>query len=77
MNLNRKILLSTLWIFAVLNYLYADVFSLMNPTRLKEFMNGVVGEMTITPFFFVYGWNFNGNRNSDGFVFKNFEVQIE
>lgn len=55
MNLNRKVLLSTLWIFAVLNYLYADVLSLMNPTRLNEFMNGVVGDMTITPFFLFMG----------------------
>jgi|SRR5210317_187895 len=55
MNLDRKVLLSTLWIFAVLNYLYADVLSLMNPTRLHEFMNGVVGGMTITPMFLFTG----------------------
>lgn len=55
MNLDKKVLLSTLWIFAVLNYLYADVLSLMNPTRLNEFMNGVVGGMTITPMFLFIG----------------------
>jgi Family of unknown function (DUF6326) len=34
---DRKVVLSTLWIFAVLNYLYADVFSLFfNPTAQKE-----------------------------------------
>ena len=55
MNQDKKVLLSTLWIFAVLNYLYADVFSLMNPTRLDEFMNGVVGGMTITPMFLFIG----------------------
>lgn len=55
MNLDKKVLLSTLWIFAVLNYLYADVLSLMNPTRLDEFMNGVVGGMTITPMFLFIG----------------------
>ena len=33
----RKVVLSTLWIFAVLNYLYADVFTLFfNPTAQKE-----------------------------------------
>ena len=55
MNQDKKVLLSTLWIFAVLNYLYADVFSLMNPTRLDEFMNGVVGGMIITPMFLFIG----------------------
>jgi len=34
---DRKVVLSTLWIFAVLNYLYADVFLLFfNPTAQKE-----------------------------------------
>jgi hypothetical protein len=34
---DRKIVLSTLWIFALLNYLYADVFTLFfNPTAQKE-----------------------------------------
>lgn len=33
----RKVVLSTLWIFAMLNYLYADVFTLFfNPTAQKE-----------------------------------------
>src|SRR5210317_109721 len=55
MKMDKKILLSTLWIFAVLNYLYADVLSLMNPERLNEFMTGVVGGMTITPLFLFFG----------------------
>ena len=34
---DRKVIFSTLWIFAVLNYLYADVFSLFfNPTAQQE-----------------------------------------
>lgn len=40
---DRKMLLSTLWIFAMLNYLYCDVFGLMDPKLLKEIMSGVVG----------------------------------
>jgi hypothetical protein len=28
---DRKVTLSTLWIFAVLNYIYADVFTAMDP----------------------------------------------
>lgn len=53
--IDTKVLLSTLWIFAVLNYLYADVLSLMNPERLNEFMTGVVGGMNITPTFLFFG----------------------
>jgi hypothetical protein len=34
---DRKVVLSTLWIFAMLNYLYADVFTLFfNPTAQTE-----------------------------------------
>jgi len=34
---DRKVVLSTLWIFAILNYLYADVFTLFfNPTAQEE-----------------------------------------
>src|ERR1700724_143434 len=29
---DRKVTLSTLWIFAVLNYIYADVFTAMDPS---------------------------------------------
>ena len=34
---DRKVVLSTLWLFAMLNYLYADVFTLFfNPTAQNE-----------------------------------------
>jgi hypothetical protein len=34
---DRKVVLSTLWIFAMLNYLYADVFTLFfNPTAQND-----------------------------------------
>jgi hypothetical protein len=52
---DRKVILSTLWIFAVLNYIYADVITLMNPERLQEFMTGLVGGLTITPVFLFIG----------------------
>ncbi len=36
---DKKVIFSTLWIFAVLNYLYADVFTLFfNPEAQKETM---------------------------------------
>ncbi len=41
---DRKAILSTLWIFAVLNYLYADVFSsLFDPTAQEEAMRMTEG----------------------------------
>jgi len=43
-----KVILSTLWIFAMFNYLYADVMTLMDPELLKKFMSGYVGSMQIT-----------------------------
>ena len=34
---DKKVILSTLWLFAMLNYLYADVFTLFfNPMAMKE-----------------------------------------
>jgi hypothetical protein len=47
----RKILLSTLWIFAMFNYLYADVITLMNPTELRGILSGSAGPIQITPEF--------------------------
>lgn len=39
---DKKTLLSTLWVFAVLNYLYCDVLSLMDHSFLKELLTGTV-----------------------------------
>jgi len=36
MALDRKMVLSTLWIFALLNYLYADVFSVFFDAEALE-----------------------------------------
>lgn len=47
-NENTKTRLSTLWIFAVFNYLYADVIGLMKAENLQAFMAGYVGSMQIT-----------------------------
>jgi len=45
---NRKVVLSTAWIFAVLNYIYCDVAGLMDSTVLKQFIEGSIGELEIT-----------------------------
>lgn len=50
---DRKVILSTLWIFVTLNYLYCDVLSLMSPEMLTSLIEtgGVAGinmnEMTL------------------------------
>ena len=36
---DMKVRLSTLWLFAMLNYLYADVMTLMDPEELKVIMS--------------------------------------
>jgi len=39
---NEKVLLSTLWIFATLNYLYCDVLGLMDHNILGQILKGSV-----------------------------------
>lgn len=43
-----KLKLSTLWIFATLNFLYCDVVTLMDPSLLKQFLAGNIGGMTVS-----------------------------
>jgi hypothetical protein len=45
---DRMMKLSMLWIFAMLNYIYADVTSLMDPKGLKQVLTGYVGSLQIT-----------------------------
>jgi hypothetical protein len=42
---DRKILLSTLWIFAILNYLYCDIMGLMDVNLLRQYLTGTVNGM--------------------------------
>ncbi len=53
--MDMKEKLSLLWIFAVLNYLYADVMGLMDSAVLKELMTGSVGGLQITQGFLLAG----------------------
>ena len=43
--MDRKVLLSTIWIFATFNYLYCDVLSLMDSGLLKQYLTGTVNGM--------------------------------
>jgi hypothetical protein len=46
--MDRKALLSTIWIFAVLNYLYCDLLSLMDANALRQYLTGTVGGLQFT-----------------------------
>ena len=48
---NRRNLYSSLWGFASLNYLYADLVGLMDANILKQYQTGVVNDIAITPNF--------------------------
>ena len=48
---NMKVKLSTLWIFVMFNYLYADVMALMDPVLLNQFLTGTINGLTINEAF--------------------------
>ena len=45
---DKKVLLSAIWVFAVLNYLYCDVLALMDSNLLNQFLTGTVDGMKLT-----------------------------
>lgn len=47
-NGDRKTLLSVLWIYLTVNYIYCDVFTLHLASYLEAFLSGDVGGMKIT-----------------------------
>jgi hypothetical protein len=49
--MDMKSRLSTLWIFASLNYLYCDIASLMDPQLLPQYLRGNVNGLEFTPTF--------------------------
>lgn len=49
--IDEKVLLSTLWIFAMFNYLYADILTLFEPGMVEELLNGSVDGIQFTPGF--------------------------
>jgi hypothetical protein len=52
--MGRKSLLSTVWIFVTINYLYCDLIGLMDSSLLKQYLTGKVGGMEISPMFLFY-----------------------
>ena len=52
---DAKVLLSTLWIFLAVNYIYRDILSAMEPGTLQGYLVGKIGEITITQGFLLVG----------------------
>ena len=46
--MKKNVLLSTLWIFLVVNFIFCDVFTLHYSENLKAFIAGEMGGMTLT-----------------------------
>jgi len=51
---SKKELLSVLWIFVTLNYLYCDLIGLMDSSLLKQYLTGKVEGMEINETFLLY-----------------------
>jgi hypothetical protein len=57
---DRRVVLSTLWVFALFNYVYADILTLyfnsaLQPEAWKQFQLGQVGSIHITQEFVLVG----------------------
>lgn len=46
--MDKKTLLSTLWIFLTVNFIFCDVFTLMHTEDLKKFISGSIDGIQIT-----------------------------
>lgn len=53
--LDSKALVSTLWIFLAVNFIYRDILSNMEPGVLQGYLAGKIGEITITQEFLLVG----------------------
>jgi hypothetical protein len=53
--IDTKILLSLLWIFLAVNYIYRDILSNMEAGTLQGYLAGNIGEITITQGFLLAG----------------------
>ncbi len=52
---NKRVILSTLWIFVTLNYLYCDLVGLMDSVLLNQYIAGEVNGMEINQGFLLAG----------------------
>ena len=49
-----RVVVASLWLFAILNYLYCDLLGLMYPEDLQGFLDGRVGGLVIDQPFLLY-----------------------
>lgn len=62
--LGRPVLLQTLWLFVMLNYLYADVLGLFDPLILRQVLRGSVDGLALTrPFLPCFRRHFDYNAD--------------
>jgi hypothetical protein len=47
-NKKTNTILSTLWIFLTVNFIFCDVFTLMHAEDLRNILNGKIGDIEIT-----------------------------
>jgi hypothetical protein len=52
---DRRVILSTLWIFVLFNYLYCDLMGLMDANLLNQYLTGEVEGMVINESFLFWG----------------------
>ncbi len=52
---DKKVLLSTLWIFVMFNYTYCDILGLMDSSLLQQYLTGVVDGLKLTERFLLVG----------------------
>jgi hypothetical protein len=48
---DKRVILSTLWIFVTVNYIFCDVVTLMNPNDLRDILSGTVGTIKMSESF--------------------------
>ena len=52
---DRKVILSTLWIFVMFNYVYCDILGLMDSSLLKQYLTGTVDGLELSQNFLLLG----------------------
>ena len=52
---DRKLILSTLWIFVTLNYIYCDILGFMDPDMLAQYITGTVNGLELDENFLFAG----------------------
>ncbi|WP_075590800.1 DUF6326 family protein [Labilibacter marinus] len=52
---DRKVILSTLWIFVMFNYVYCDILGFMDSSLLKQYLTGTVEGLELTENFLFLG----------------------